>query len=66
MDFGQTRFTAITFWAVMEHLANPLDFLKKPPNCLTWEDSASSWFRICARWRCVPSAQSIATSFRSM
>ena len=34
MDFGQTRFTAITFWAVMEHLANPLDFLKKAAELL--------------------------------
>jgi 2-polyprenyl-3-methyl-5-hydroxy-6-metoxy-1,4-benzoquinol methylase len=34
MDFGQTRFTTITFWAVMEHLANPVDFLKKASELL--------------------------------
>jgi 2-polyprenyl-3-methyl-5-hydroxy-6-metoxy-1,4-benzoquinol methylase len=34
LDFGQTRFNAITFWAVMEHLASPLDFLTKASSLL--------------------------------
>lgn len=28
-DFGAKRFSAITFWAVVEHLANPREFLSK-------------------------------------
>ncbi|MEO5804540.1 MAG: class I SAM-dependent methyltransferase [Verrucomicrobiota bacterium] len=28
-DFGEKRFDAITFWAVMEHLINPKEFLEK-------------------------------------
>jgi len=28
-DFGEKRFDAITFWAVMEHLANPKEFLAR-------------------------------------
>lgn len=28
-DFGPRRFDAVTFWAVIEHLANPLAFLHK-------------------------------------
>jgi len=34
LDFGQSRFNAITFWAVMEHLASPLDFLIKASRIL--------------------------------
>jgi len=33
-DFGAKRFDAITFWAVMEHLANPKDFLNKAASLL--------------------------------
>ena len=28
-DFGGQRFDAVTFWAVLEHLADPKDFLKR-------------------------------------
>lgn len=28
-DFGERRFDVITFWAVLEHLANPGDFLRR-------------------------------------
>ena len=28
-EFGQDRFDAITFWAVLEHLSDPKEFLKK-------------------------------------
>lgn len=33
-DFGETRFAAITFWAVMEHLAEPGRFLRKAASLL--------------------------------
>jgi 2-polyprenyl-3-methyl-5-hydroxy-6-metoxy-1,4-benzoquinol methylase len=33
-DFGQKRFDAITFWAVMEHLVNPKQFLDKSASLL--------------------------------
>jgi SAM-dependent methyltransferase len=33
-DFQQTQFSAITFWAVMEHLANPSEFLIKAMSLL--------------------------------
>jgi 2-polyprenyl-3-methyl-5-hydroxy-6-metoxy-1,4-benzoquinol methylase len=34
-DFGTRRFDAITFWAVMEHLANPAEFLRKAADILS-------------------------------
>ncbi len=34
-DFGEKRFDAITFWAVMEHLINPKQFLEKTASLLT-------------------------------
>lgn len=33
-DFGQRHFDAITFWAVMEHLINPKQFLEKAASLL--------------------------------
>jgi 2-polyprenyl-3-methyl-5-hydroxy-6-metoxy-1,4-benzoquinol methylase len=33
-NFGQQRFSAVTFWAVMEHLANPRQFLFKAASIL--------------------------------
>ena len=33
-DFGEKRFDAITFWAVMEHLVNPKEFLNKAASLL--------------------------------
>lgn len=33
-DFGETRFDAITFWAVMEHLLEPKKFLRKVASLL--------------------------------
>lgn len=33
-DFGEKRFDAITFWAVMEHLNNPKGFLQKAASLL--------------------------------
>jgi 2-polyprenyl-3-methyl-5-hydroxy-6-metoxy-1,4-benzoquinol methylase len=32
--FGRTGFSAVTFWAVLEHLANPLEFLKRAEEIL--------------------------------
>jgi 2-polyprenyl-3-methyl-5-hydroxy-6-metoxy-1,4-benzoquinol methylase len=36
-DFGSKRFSAITFWAILEHLALPGDFLRKAASLLTPE-----------------------------
>ena len=33
-NFGNRRFSAVTFWAVIEHLANPSDFLTKTASVL--------------------------------
>jgi 2-polyprenyl-3-methyl-5-hydroxy-6-metoxy-1,4-benzoquinol methylase len=33
-DFGDKRFSAVTFWAVLEHLANPREFLDKAASLL--------------------------------
>lgn len=33
-DFGEQRFSAVTFWAVIEHLANPGEFLRKSTSIL--------------------------------
>jgi 2-polyprenyl-3-methyl-5-hydroxy-6-metoxy-1,4-benzoquinol methylase len=33
-NFGNRRFSAVTFWAVIEHLANPRDFLTKTASVL--------------------------------
>jgi 2-polyprenyl-3-methyl-5-hydroxy-6-metoxy-1,4-benzoquinol methylase len=33
-NFGNRHFTAVTFWAVIEHLANPRDFLAKTASVL--------------------------------
>jgi 2-polyprenyl-3-methyl-5-hydroxy-6-metoxy-1,4-benzoquinol methylase len=33
-DFGNRRFSAVTFWAVIEHLANPRDFIAKTASVL--------------------------------
>jgi 2-polyprenyl-3-methyl-5-hydroxy-6-metoxy-1,4-benzoquinol methylase len=33
-DFANRRFSAVTFWAVIEHLANPRDFLAKTASVL--------------------------------
>jgi 2-polyprenyl-3-methyl-5-hydroxy-6-metoxy-1,4-benzoquinol methylase len=35
VDFGPQRFDAITFWAVLEHLADPAAFLAKAESMLT-------------------------------
>ena len=34
-DFGNQRFDAVTFWAVVEHLTDPLPFLRKAASLLT-------------------------------
>jgi 2-polyprenyl-3-methyl-5-hydroxy-6-metoxy-1,4-benzoquinol methylase len=34
VDFGARRFSAVTFWAVIEHLASPRDFLSKTASVL--------------------------------
>lgn len=33
-DFGSARFDAVTFWAVVEHLADPLPFVRKAASLL--------------------------------
>ena len=33
-DFGDRRFAAVTFWAVLEHLADPLGFLSRAARLL--------------------------------
>jgi len=33
-DFGSEQFDAVTFWAVLEHLVNPREFLAKACDCL--------------------------------
>jgi 2-polyprenyl-3-methyl-5-hydroxy-6-metoxy-1,4-benzoquinol methylase len=33
-NFGERRFSAVTFWAVIEHLANPRDFLARTASLL--------------------------------
>lgn len=34
MDFGEQRFSAVTFWATLEHLANPAAYLAKAAKIL--------------------------------
>jgi len=49
-DFEKQRFDAITFWAVMEHLAEPKHSSARCGN-LNLAAIVLFWCRTCARWR---------------